>query len=83
MVNEGAKLLEEGVAPRPHEIDVAMVNGLGFPSYVGGPMFWADQIGLDKVLASIETFRAEHGDDYWTPSALLVRLAGEGRGFYG
>ena len=83
MVNEGAKLLEEGVAPRPHEIDVAMVNGLGFPSYVGGPMFWADQIGLDKVLASIEQFRAEHGDDYWTPSALLVRLAGEGRGFYG
>lgn len=83
MVNEGAKILDEGIAPRPHEIDVAMINGLGFPAYTGGPMFWADQIGLDKVLARIEQFRAEHGDDYWTPSTLLVRLAGEGRGFYG
>ncbi|SFR90808.1 3-hydroxyacyl-CoA dehydrogenase NAD-binding domain-containing protein [Sphingomonas jatrophae] len=82
MVNEGAKLLDEGIAPRPHEIDVAMVNGLGWPAYTGGPMHWADQIGLDKVLATIERFRAEQGDDYWTPSPLLVRLAGEGRGFY-
>jgi 3-hydroxyacyl-CoA dehydrogenase len=82
MVNEGAKLLDEGIAPRPQEIDVAMINGLGWPSYTGGPMFWADQIGLDKVLATIERFRAEQGDAYWTPAALLVRLAGEGRGFY-
>jgi len=83
MVNEGAKILDEGVAPRPHEIDVSMINGLGFPSYTGGPMFWADQIGLAKVLASIEKFRADHGDEYWTPSKLLVKLAGEGKGFYG
>ena len=83
MVNEGAKILDEGVAPRPHEIDVAMINGLGFPAYTGGPMFWADQIGLDKVLATIERFRGEHGDEYWSPSPLLARLAGEGRGFYG
>ena len=83
MVNEGAKILDEGVAPRPHEIDVAMINGLGFPSYTGGPMFWADQIGLNTVLAGIERFRAEQGDEYWTPSVLLARLAGEGRGFYG
>jgi len=83
MVNEGAKILDEGVALRPHEIDVAMINGLGFPSYTGGPMFWADQIGLDKVLATIERFRVAHGEEYWTPSPLLVRLAGEGRGFYG
>lgn len=83
MVNEGAKILDEGIAPRPHEIDVAMINGLGWPSYTGGPMFWADEIGLDKVLASIERFRAEQGDAYWTPAPLLVRLAGEGRGFYG
>ncbi|MFT4053645.1 MAG: 3-hydroxyacyl-CoA dehydrogenase NAD-binding domain-containing protein [Novosphingobium sp.] len=82
MVNEGAKLLDEGVAPRPHEIDVAMIHGLGFPAYTGGPMFWADQIGLGKVLATIERLRAEQGDAYWTPSPLLVRLAGEGRGFY-
>ena len=59
-----------------------MVNGLGFPAYIGGPMFWADQIGLDRVLASIERFRAQHGDEYWTPAPLLKRLAGEGRGFY-
>ena len=59
-----------------------MINGLGFPSYTGGPMFWADQFGLAKVLASIEKFRGEHGDEYWTPSKLLVKLAGEGKGFY-
>jgi 3-hydroxyacyl-CoA dehydrogenase len=82
MVNEGAKILGEGVAPRPQEIDVAMINGLGFPAYTGGPMFWADQIGLDKVLARIEQFRAEHGDEYWTPAPLLVERAREGKGFY-
>lgn len=82
MVNEGAKLLGEGIAPRPQEIDVAMVNGLGWPSYTGGPMHWADQIGLDKILATIERFRADHGDAYWTPAPLLVSHAGEGRGFY-
>jgi 3-hydroxyacyl-CoA dehydrogenase len=83
MVNEGAKILDEGVAPRPHEIDVAMINGLGFPSHTGGPMFWADQIGLPKVLAAIERFRSEHGDVYWAPAPLLTRLAQDNRGFYG
>ncbi|ANI79732.1 3-hydroxyacyl-CoA dehydrogenase NAD-binding domain-containing protein [Sphingobium sp. EP60837] len=82
MVNEGAKLLSEGIVPRPHEIDVALVNGLGWPSYTGGPMHWADQIGLDKVLATIEAFRADQGDAYWTPAPLLVQYAREGRGFY-
>lgn len=82
MVNEGAKILDEGIAPRPHEIDVAMINGLGFPAYTGGPMFWADEIGLAKVLATIERFRAEQGDEYWKPSPLLGRLVREGRGFY-
>ena len=82
MVNEGAKLLSEGIVPRPHEIDVALVNGLGWPAYTGGPMHWADQIGLDKVLARIEAFRAEQGDAYWTPAPLLEQYAREGRGFY-
>ena len=82
MVNEGAKLLSEGIVPRPQEIDVALVNGLGWPSYTGGPMHWADQIGLDKVLATIEKFRAEQGDAYWTPAPLLEQYAREGRGFY-
>ncbi len=82
MVNEGAKILDEGIAPRPQEIDVAMINGLGWPSYTGGPMFWADQIGLDKVLARIEEFRSQHGDEYWTPASLLVERVREGKGFY-
>lgn len=82
MVNEGAKILDEGIAARPQEIDVAMVNGVGFPAYTGGPMFWADQVGLPKILAAIERFGAEHGDEYWTPAPLLARLAGEGQGFY-
>jgi len=81
MVNEGAKILDEGIAPRPQEIDVAMVNGLGWPAYTGGPMHWADQIGLEKVLGKIEQFRSEQGDAYWTPSPLLVRYAKEGTGF--
>lgn len=81
MVNEGAKLLGEGIAPRPQEIDIAMVNGLGWPSHTGGPMHWADQIGLEKVLAKIERFRAEQGDAYWTPAPLLARYATEDRGF--
>ena len=71
MVNEGARLIDEGVVPRAEEIDVAMVNGVGFPAHTGGPMFWAGEIGLDKVLAAIERFRAEQGDNYWTPSPLL------------
>ncbi|WP_230461448.1 3-hydroxyacyl-CoA dehydrogenase NAD-binding domain-containing protein [Sphingobium sp. CAP-1] len=82
MVNEGAKLLSEGIVPRPHEIDVALVNGLGWPAYTGGPMHWADQVGLGKVLATIEKLRAEQGDAYWTPAPLLVQYVREGRGFY-
>lgn len=82
MVNEGAKILDEGIAPRPQEIDVAMVNGLGWPNVTGGPMHWADQIGLDKMLATIQRFRKEQGDAYWTPAPLLVRYVAEGRGFY-
>lgn len=81
MVNEGAKLLGEGIAPRAQEIDVAMVHGLGWPAYTGGPMHWAEQIGLDKVLATIERFRAAHGDAYWTPAPLLVECVKAGRGF--
>jgi len=81
MVNEGAKLLGEGIAPRAQEIDVAMVHGLGWPAYTGGPMHWADHIGLDKVLATIERFRGEQGDAYWTPAPLLVELARAGRRF--
>jgi len=82
MVNEGAKILDEGVAQRPEDIDVAMINGLGFPAYTGGPMWWADEIGLPKVLEAILRYRDLVGAEYWTPAPLLERLAREGKGFY-
>ena len=80
LVNEGAYIVEEGIAARPGDIDVVYINGYGFPAARGGPMFAADTIGLDKVYADIEGFRARFGD-HWRPSRLLARLAEEGRTF--
>ena len=80
MVNEGAKLLEEGIAARPRDIDVAMVHGVGWPAHSGGPMAWADETGLPAILAAIERFRADHGDS-WVPARLLVERVAAGRGF--
>ncbi|WP_166261791.1 3-hydroxyacyl-CoA dehydrogenase NAD-binding domain-containing protein [Marinobacter salicampi] len=81
MINEGAKILEEGIANRALDIDVVWIYGYGFPSYRGGPMFWADQVGLDKILTSIRNFQATVGGDQWQPSALLERLVKEGKSF--
>lgn len=78
LINEGAKILEEGVAQRSSDIDVIYLNGYGFPAYRGGPMFYADQIGLDKVLARIREFHAQHGA-WWKPAPLLEKLAAEGK----
>jgi 3-hydroxyacyl-CoA dehydrogenase len=83
MINEGAKIIDEGVVSRPHEIDMAMVNGIGFPAYTGGPMFLADQIGLAKVRAAMLRYRDIGGAEFWTPAPLIDRLAAEGKGFYG
>ena len=80
MINEGAKILEEGKAIRASDIDVVWVNGYGRPVYRGGPMYYADQIGLDKVLAAMRGFQARLGDDF-KPAALLERLAAEGKKF--
>ncbi len=80
MINEGAKILEEGKAIRASDIDVVWVNGYGWPVYRGGPMYYADQIGLDKVLAAMRGFHARLGDDF-KPAALLERLAAEGKKF--
>ncbi len=80
MVNEGAKILEEGKAQRASDIDIVWINGYGWPVYTGGPMFWADGLGLDKVLAAMKGFEAEMGEDF-KPSALLEKLVAEGRGF--
>ena len=80
MVNEGAKILEEGKAQRASDIDIVWINGYGWPVYTGGPMFWADTVGLDKVLAAMQRFQATMGDEF-KPSALLERLVAEGKGF--
>jgi len=80
MVNEGAKILEEGKAIRASDIDIVWINGYGWPVYRGGPMFWGELVGLDKVLAGMKAFQEKHGDDF-KPSALLERLVAEGKGF--
>ena len=81
MVNEGARVLEEGIAIRPGDIDVIFVNGYGMPRYRGGPMKYADMVGLDNVLAAVEKYRARYGDLWWTPAPLLERLARAGSSF--
>ena len=74
LVNEGARVLEEGIALRPVDIDIVFVNGYGFPAYKGGPMWYADWVGLDKVHARIREFEAQHGH-WWKPAPLLIELA--------
>jgi len=83
MVNEGAKILDEKIAIRPSDIDVIWVYGYGWPVYRGGPMFWADSIGLKALRDRLLEFKKQSGDAFWTPAPLLDRLASEGRGFIG
>ncbi|MCP4722738.1 MAG: 3-hydroxyacyl-CoA dehydrogenase [Desulfobacteraceae bacterium] len=77
LINEGMKILEEGIAQRPSDIDVVYVFGYGFPSHKGGPMHLADTIGLKKVYETICDFCDAHGEAYWTPAALLEQLVEE------
>ena len=81
MVNEGAKILEEKIAIRPSDIDVIWVYGYGWPVYRGGPMFWADSIGLRTIRDRMRELGRRTGSDFWRPAALLDHLADEGRGF--
>jgi 3-hydroxyacyl-CoA dehydrogenase len=81
MVNEGAKILEEGKAIRASDIDVIWVYGYGWPVYRGGPMFWADQIGLKAIRDRLLAFEKQTGSDFWRPAPLLTKLADQGRGF--
>ena len=81
LANEGARVLEDGFAIRASDIDVIYAYGFGFPRYRGGPMFYADTVGLDVVLARTKEYRARFGD-YWAPAPLIEQLAAEGRGFY-
>ena len=80
MVNEGAKVVAEGIALRPLDVDVTFVAGYGFPRHRGGPMKWADMTGLDKVLADIQAF-AKEDPLFWKPAPLLEQLVAEGRNF--
>src|ERR1700730_10481415 len=80
LVNEGARILEEGYALRASDIDIIYLNGYGFPAYRGGPMWYADTVGLDKVYRRISEFHQQHGE-LWEPAPLLKRLAEEGKTF--
>jgi 3-hydroxyacyl-CoA dehydrogenase len=80
LVNEGARILEEGYALRASDIDIIYLNGYGFPAYRGGPMWYADTVGLKTVLARISEFHRQHGE-IWQPALLLARLADQGKTF--
>ncbi|WP_300552461.1 3-hydroxyacyl-CoA dehydrogenase NAD-binding domain-containing protein [Maricaulis sp.] len=77
LINEGAQLLGEGIAQRGSDVDVVYANGYGFPRYRGGPFFYADEVGLDHVLARIKAF-GQSDPRWWTPSPLLQTLADTG-----
>jgi 3-hydroxyacyl-CoA dehydrogenase len=83
LVNEAAHILEEGIAQRPSDIDLVYLTGYGFPAYRGGPLFYADQVGLMSVIRTMEGFAARGGPDaaFWLPAPLLARLAAEGKTF--
>ena len=81
LANEGARALEDGFAIRASDIDVIYAYGFGFPRHRGGPMFYADTVGLDVVLARVKEYRARFGD-YWKPAPLIEKLVAEGCGFY-
>jgi 3-hydroxyacyl-CoA dehydrogenase len=81
LVNEGAHILEEGIALRASDIDMVYLTGYGFPAYRGGPMFYADTVGLATVLSSMERFQKGYQGGQWKPAPLLVKLAKQGGKF--
>ena len=81
LVNEAARILEEGIAQRPGDIDVVWVNGYGFPRVRGGPLQFADETGLAPVLERLRAYQHQHGPLYWTPAPLIERLVAEGKSF--
>ena len=83
LVNEGARILEEGIAMRASDIDMVYLTGYGFPLFRGGPMFYADTVGLANVLTSMDKYAKGRHGDAWSPAPLMVKLAGEGKGFNG
>ena len=81
LVNEAARLLEEGIAQRASDVDMVYLTGYGFPLHRGGPMLYADQVGLYNVVRAAQRFAAESGDAFWQPAPLLAKLAAEGKTF--
>jgi 3-hydroxyacyl-CoA dehydrogenase len=81
LINEGARILEERIAQRAVDIDITYIYGYGFPAWRGGPMFYADTVGLPKILAKIAEFEKKHGPDLWAPAPLLKQLAASGKTF--
>ena len=80
LVNEGAKILQEGIARSAHDVDLVYLNGYGFPADKGGPMTWADQQGLEAIHARLLELETKQGDQ-WKPARLIGELAAQGRGF--
>jgi 3-hydroxyacyl-CoA dehydrogenase len=83
MVNEAANILEEGIAMRASDIDMVYLTGYGFPVHRGGPMFYADTVGLSNVVASIEKYATGQHPEAWKIAPLLRKLAAEGKSFNG
>jgi 3-hydroxyacyl-CoA dehydrogenase len=83
LINEGARILEEGIALRASDIDVVYLTGYGFPDFRGGPLFYADTVGLPNILRSLRDFAKGYQPDAWTPAPLLEKLASEGKTFVG
>jgi 3-hydroxyacyl-CoA dehydrogenase len=83
LVNEGAHILEDGIAGKASDIDMVYLTGYGFPIYRGGPMLYADQVGLFNVVQAMNRFAKNPHDDasFWQPAPLLARLAAEGKSF--
>ena len=81
LINEGARILEEGIALRASDIDVVYLTGYGFPDFRGGPMFYADTVGLSNILRTMHEFARDYQPDAWEPAPLLKRLAAEGKTF--
>jgi 3-hydroxyacyl-CoA dehydrogenase len=83
LVNEGSHILEDGIASRASDIDMVYITGYGFPMHRGGPMLYADQVGLFNVVQAMKRFQRNPRDDakFWEPAPLLARLAGEGKTF--
>jgi 3-hydroxyacyl-CoA dehydrogenase len=80
MINEGARILQEGHASRASDIDAIYFSGYGFPAYRGGPMWYADTVGVKELYGKVEEFYRKHGE-LWAPAPLLKRLADEGASF--